>query len=452
MTAAVDRRRSFASRWRAFVAASTVAVAIILGILGPGGVARADRPVSFDDAGSAPQISIVGDSTLSAVRWYSDYGPLERFNFVLSAESCRRTIEQSCISREGYRSDNVITAIRSIHDDLGEVLVVMSGYNDPIHTIDEAIEGVVDEARSHDVDHVVWLSLRTSPDVDYSDPQEQSSIETFREYNQQLFDAAEASDGYLQVADWAAYSNGASDWFEDDGVHLTPAGVDAVTTFLAGTVERVLAGENVSPAAAPWTTLVPGAEGADVAAVQRALIDAGIDVPGGADGVFGYDTMAAVSAYQRGAGDLQVTGAVDITTARALGVYVEETDDAEADDLATDAFAARDAATPIAVPDQTDTSSTGSIDAAPQMLAATRVGVPRWALAVAAVVVATGLAVILRRRHVVARRAARRRSRVHPAASPQRSIADMRRAGALGPMPQPGVRAPGERPEPVPGR
>ena len=111
---------------------------------------------------------------------------------------------------------------------------------------------------------MVWLSLRTSDDVDYSDPQEQSSINTFREYNEQLFAAAEASDGYLQVADWATYSNGASGWFEADGVHLTPRGVDAVTTFIAGTVERVLAGENVSPAAAPWTVLVPGAEGETV--------------------------------------------------------------------------------------------------------------------------------------------------------------------------------------------
>ena len=84
-------------------------------------------------------------------------------------------------------------------------------------TIDGAIAGVVEEARDQGVDHVVWLSLRTSDDVDYSDPQEQPSINTFREYNEQLVAAAEESDGYLQVADWATYSNGASAWFEADG-------------------------------------------------------------------------------------------------------------------------------------------------------------------------------------------------------------------------------------------
>ena len=286
-----------------------------------GSAVRADQTVYFDDAGNAPHISLIGDSTLTGVRWYADYGALERFNFVLSAESCRRTIEQSCISREGYRSANVITAMRTLDGELGEVLVVMSGYNDPVWTIDEAIAGVVDEARDQGVGHVVWLSLRTSDDVDYSDPQEQSSINTFREYNEQLFAAAAASGGYLQVADWATYSNGASGWFETDGVHLTPRGVDAVTTFIAGTVERVLAGENVSPAAAPWTVLVPGAEGELVSAVQDALIAAGVDVAGGADGVYGNDTMAAVAEYQRRNDGLQVTGAVDMATARSLGVY-----------------------------------------------------------------------------------------------------------------------------------
>ena len=250
-------------RWAITAAAVAVGSLAMLG-----SAVRADQTVYFDDAGDAPYISIIGDSTLTGVRWYADYGALERFNFVFSAESCRRTIEQSCISREGYRSANVIGAMSTLGGDLGEVLVVMSGYNDPVWTIDEAIAGVVEAARAQGVDHVVWLSLRTSDDVDYSDPQEQSSINTFREYNEQLIAAAEASDGYLQVADWATYSNGASAWFEADGVHLTARGVDAVTTFIAGTVERVLAGEDVSPAAAPWTVLVPGAEGEIVASVQ----------------------------------------------------------------------------------------------------------------------------------------------------------------------------------------
>ena len=407
-------------RWAAVLASVVAAGSLIAG----GSAARADQTVFFDEAGDAPHISLIGDSTLTGVRWYADYGALERFNFVLSAESCRRTIEQSCISREGYRSANVIMAMHTLEGELGDVLVVMSGYNDPIWTIDEAIAGVVDEARRQGVDHVVWLSLRTSHDVDYSDPQEQSSINTFREYNEQLFEAAAASDGYLQVGDWATYSNGASGWFEADGVHLTARGVDAITTFIAAIVERVLAGENVSPAAAPWTVLVPGAEGETVEAVQKALIAADVELAGGADGVYGNDTMAAVADYQRRHDDLQVTGAVDLATARSLGVY----EDPEADDAATATSTtspATVAATTVPVPARA--AGVGEPSEPP----GTDGGLPRWPLVVGFAVVALAAAVAGRRRYVVAQRAARRWARVHPATSPRRSVADMRRAGEL---------------------
>ena len=400
-------------RWR-WVALITFAVAN--GFLSTGGSGiRADQTVYFDGAGDGPHISLIGDSTLTGVRWYADYGELERFNFVFSAESCRRTIEQSCTSREGYRSASAISAMRTLDGELGDVLVVMSGYNDPVWTIDEAITEVVAEARRQGVSHVVWLSLRTSDDVNYSDPQEQSSINTFREYNEQLVATAEASDGYLQVADWATYSNGASQWFETDGVHLTPRGVDAVTTFIAGTVQRVLAGENVSPAAAPWTVLVPGAEGEIVSAVQQALIAAEVEVAGGADGVYGNDTMAAVAGYQRSNDALQVTGAVDMATAQALGVYQDSTDETPAT-----------TAPAMTVPRSAQSVTTGELS---ESTGSDNARVPFWLLITAAVIIALAVAVVGRRRYVVAQRSARRWARIHPATSPGRSVADMRRAG-----------------------
>lgn len=418
---------------RVALAAAVLAAVALAGVDPmPSGIARADQNVVFDGAGNAPHISLIGDSTLSGVRWYADYGPLEQYNFVLSAESCRRTIEQSCISREGYRSQNVLGAMNTLDGQLGELLVVMSGYNDPVWTIDEAIEAVVDEARDQGVEHVVWLLLRTNDGVDYSDPQEYSSINTFREYNDQLVDAAAESDGFLQVADWATWSNGSSGWFEIDGVHLTPRGVDAVTGFIAGIVGRVLAGENVSPAAAPWIVLVPGAEGEEVTAVQDALLAAGIDVPGGADGVYGNDTMAAVAAYQRQDGGLQVTGAVDIATARKLGVF----EDPAAATTTTVAPSTTTAAEP-ATPATTAAPAPVAIDTAADAPARSGGSLLRWPLVTAAVVVLLAAAVIGRRRYVVARRASRRWARVHPSTAPGRSIADLRRSGELPIVPPP---------------
>jgi len=56
-----------------------------------------------------------------------------------------------------------------------------------------------------------------------------------------------------------------------------------------------------------------------VAALQRALMNAGITVRGGADGVFGSATSAAVMSFQRREA-LQVTGVVNSATAEALGL------------------------------------------------------------------------------------------------------------------------------------
>jgi len=404
---------------------AVLAVASVVGSLLPGASpVRADQTVYYDEAGDAPHIALIGDSTLTGVRWYDDYGDLERFNFVLSAESCRRTIETSCISREGYRSANVLDAMRSLDGDLGEVLVVMSGYNDPSNSIDEAIAAVVDEARDQGIGHVVWLSLRTSGDVDYSDPQEQSNTNTFREYNEQLYAAAAASsDDYLQVADWATSSTGAEGWFESDGVHLTRRGVDMVTTYLAGIVDRVLAGEDVTPAVPPWTVLAPGAEGSAVTEVQDALLAAGVDLAGGVDGVYGDSTMAAVADYQRRDGSLPVTGAVDVATARALGVIEDP-----------------DAVTPTTTAVATSTSAAPTTVAAPATSVAPATGSGRPGRLVALVAAATAvaavaIAVVARRRQVVRQRAARRWARVHPATSPRRSVADLRRAGELPPAP-----------------
>lgn len=60
-------------------------------------------------------------------------------------------------------------------------------------------------------------------------------------------------------------------------------------------------------------------QGLRVVALQKALIRAGIPVPGGADGRFGSGTAGAVMKFQRAKG-LRVTGKVDAATATALGL------------------------------------------------------------------------------------------------------------------------------------
>lgn len=87
-----------------------------------------------------------------------------------------------------------------------------------------------------------------------------------------------------------------------------------------GVPSIVSAGPVLSPTPmerASISGLRQGASGPDVAALQQALISAGVTVLGGADGVFGPATRAAVVAFQEKHG-LAATGEVDAATADKL--------------------------------------------------------------------------------------------------------------------------------------
>ena len=92
--------------------------------------AQRRRRVFYNGAGSAPRISIIGDSTIAALRWTNQFEPLKRFNFTYDAESCRRTVLPSCRGREGYTPDTTLNAMRRLSGQLGSVLFIMGGYDD----------------------------------------------------------------------------------------------------------------------------------------------------------------------------------------------------------------------------------------------------------------------------------------------------------------------------------
>jgi peptidoglycan hydrolase-like protein with peptidoglycan-binding domain len=77
------------------------------------------------------------------------------------------------------------------------------------------------------------------------------------------------------------------------------------------------AGGSTSPSTNALVGLKAGSLGNTVKQLQQALIDAGIQVRGGADGIFGPATAAAVEQFQSSQG-LPATGSVDEATAKAL--------------------------------------------------------------------------------------------------------------------------------------
>ena len=305
------------SRRRRLAAAAVTLAA--LAIVTQAGPAHAHPSTTVVNAvPGAPQIGLIGDSTLAGVRWYGQYGQLQTYSYVFDAESCRRTLEPSCWSREGYRPDTALQTMQRLSGRWGDVLVMMAGYDDSSYLFDDAIDAVVAEARRQGVGHVLWLTLRTEG-VGYEEPLHQANGRTYRESNKVLLSRAAHLGGYLQIADWASHSVDHEGWLEPDGVHVTKLGAGALTAFIADQVGRVLDGDTVTPAEPPWYPLVQGDTGDSVVRVQQALVAAGVEVQGGADGTFGLATTQAVSAFQRQHG-LDINGVVDQSTAVALGL------------------------------------------------------------------------------------------------------------------------------------
>jgi hypothetical protein len=209
--------------------------------------ASAYTTIIYNGAGpSVPRIGLIGDSTLAATRWYGILGSLTRYNFVLDAESCRRTTHTSCRGREGYAPENTLTVMRRLEGQWGRVLVLMTGYDDPGYDFGDAIDAVMREAIRQGIPRVMWLTFRTA-DVSYVGPTYHSDLHTFRDNNKLLLQKALKYGGRLQIADWATRSAERRDWVLADGVHLSTAGTHAVTRFIVNKVGRVLAGRAVTP-------------------------------------------------------------------------------------------------------------------------------------------------------------------------------------------------------------
>ena len=100
------------------------------------------------------------------------------------------------------------------------------------------------------------------------------------------------------------------------GLPMTGRG-DAATLNALG--RGAPASSSPTPSSPSSNVLARGARGDAVRRLQLALMQAGIFVPGGADGIFGPATETALKTYQRRKG-LSATGRLDSATAAALGL------------------------------------------------------------------------------------------------------------------------------------
>jgi len=180
---------------------------------------RRSAPKRHARAKVRPRVTMIGDSVADEISYLgSAQAALGRgVQLDLQLAACRRLVVASC-TVAGVQPTTTLQLVSSLGRSLGPDVVVAVGYNDYELLYPGDVLQVLKALRRAGVQHVLWLTLRASRH-DYVD------------MNRALREIASA-DPQLTVVDWNAYSRSHPDWFDSDGVHLTPAGGEAMATLV----------------------------------------------------------------------------------------------------------------------------------------------------------------------------------------------------------------------------
>jgi hypothetical protein len=244
----------FAPRRLAALAASLALLALAAVCAGTG---RADP---------GPRVSIVSDSILTSVTWGNEPAQAALFGGLdvqIDAGVCRRLNGQSC----DFNGGHVPTTLQVLSGwgNLGSVVVIVDGYNDVPTSFAADVEIALDTLRSRGVGHVLWVNLH-------------AVRQEYVEKNTVLANAAR-SHPELRVLDWNTYSSAHREWYQDDLVHLVPAGGVAIAAWLHQAIVDALAPSPAPAAATPARALAAGAQRVVARAGMR--IDRRLRVVGG---------------------------------------------------------------------------------------------------------------------------------------------------------------------------
>jgi putative Ig domain-containing protein len=246
-------------------------------------------------AAAGPRVSVISDSILTSVTWVT--GPAlddlsNGFDMQVDVGVCRRLNVQSCDFNGGH-VPTTLDVINRWSAQLGSVVVIVDGYNDIPANFAGDVELTLDTLRNDGVQHVLWVDLY-------------ESRPEFAAKNAVLFAAAKRHPE-LRVLDWNTYSAGHRDWYQDDLIHLMPAGGVAIATWLHQAIAAAFA-----PAPAPPVALT-------VPAKQRMRARVGVPFRGqlAGAGAAALRWRTAVPTLRKARLHLSATGAITGVPSRA---------------------------------------------------------------------------------------------------------------------------------------
>jgi hypothetical protein len=191
-------------------AAGAVAIGLLSLVLAGSAAARSSDEV---------RVTVFGDSAATAMAYDPDAKrALGRgIDLRLELAACRRVGDTSC-PYDGVRPPNVVDRATELGRELGPVVVVIVGYNDYEDNYAENIDDAMAAFRKAGVERVLWTTLR-------------EERQSYAHMNDMILAAARKYPE-MTVLDWNALARQSSDWFQPDGIHLTPAGAEGMAAMV----------------------------------------------------------------------------------------------------------------------------------------------------------------------------------------------------------------------------
>jgi hypothetical protein len=178
-------------------------------------------------ASGPPQVTVIGDSVLTAVLWNA--GPLailERgLEMQLDIGICRRLTGISC-PFEGQSVPTLADVVAKLGPDLGKVALVEVGYNDDHDTFAVSVEESITALLRAGVKRILWANLH-------------GFGQQWIDMNAAL-DAAARRHPELTIIDWNSYAGDHWSWFQGDSIHLTYDGAVAMATLFHKALDEVV--------------------------------------------------------------------------------------------------------------------------------------------------------------------------------------------------------------------
>lgn len=168
---------------------------------------------------SGPRATMFGDSIADSLSYVPEARALlaDGIDMRWELAPCRKLVPVGC-AYMGARPQSVLDIVTSSTlAQLGNIVIVAVGYNDPANNYETDMAQVVNALVAKGVGHVVWVTLR-------------AQTEDYRQIDETI--AAQAPRWpELRVADWEAVSRGKG-WFNPDGLHLNADGAVGFATLL----------------------------------------------------------------------------------------------------------------------------------------------------------------------------------------------------------------------------